>query len=158
MNNELKLSAPWITYYRKIDAIFGKDPDIKVRYNEDDVALKLYVEGQDKADAIRQLLPEEKDFGGVMLRIDVIPANVQQTKASLFRKALQGNPAFSYLQTVEGVFTNPISYCVFEPEVVQVWNDNLADINGNMTLLYETIANEVFEDHEGVCFCTDLVE
>lgn len=57
---KFKLSAPWVTLHRQIEALFGEDPDIKVEYvagDGEDPIIKLYVEGQDKADAIEQLLP-----------------------------------------------------------------------------------------------------
>jgi hypothetical protein len=38
------LSAPWITMYHEIEALFKKDPDIKVVYDEENVVVKLYVE------------------------------------------------------------------------------------------------------------------
>jgi hypothetical protein len=43
---------------------------------------------------------------------------------------------------------------VFEKKVVQFFNDQLDDINGNKSTLYQDIAKDVFEKHEGVYFCT----
>lgn len=161
MNEKLNLSAPWVTLYRQIDAMFGGDPDVTVVYTAgdgEDPTIKLFIDGQDKADAISQLLPESYDFGGVVVSVMVIPADRAVSRESLFRTAFEGNPAFSYALTVDGVFANPITYVVFKNKVVQFWNDNLGDINGNETTLYEDIAPELFgmsEIAEGVCFCTD---
>lgn len=161
MNEKLKLSAPWVTLYRELDAMFGGDPDIKVVYvagDGEDPTIKMYVDGQDKADAISQLLPETYDFGGVVVPVTVIPSDKAVTKESLFRTAFEGNPAFSYAVTAEGIFANPITYVVFKNRVVQFWNDNLGDVNGNVTTLYQDIAPELFVNSEvadGVCFCTD---
>lgn len=161
MSNQFKLSPPWITLGHQFDAMFGEDPDITVEYvagDGNDPIIKLFVDGQDKADAIEQLLPAEYNFGGVTVSVVVIPANKPQTNADLFRRAFYGNPVFSFAAQAEGIFTNPITYVVFKNRVVQFWNDDLGDINGNETTLYELIAGEMFGELDGVSFCTDTPE
>lgn len=156
MGNKMKMSPPWVVYYRKIEALFGEDPDIKVDFDEDNLIIKLYVTGQDKADALDQLLPAQKEFGNVVVNISIIPANKKSTKIDLFKKAFEGNPVYSYAAGVEGIMTNPIYYVVFKNRVAQIWADNLGDINGNISILYEDIAREVFDDTQNICFNTDL--
>lgn len=159
MNKKVKLSAPWVTFYRELEALFGEDPDITIKYDEKKNVVELYVENEKKANAMTQLLPEEKDFGNVSVKVKVIPANtIKSQKASLFNDAFNGNPAFSYVQTVGGVFTNDIDYIVFQPRVVQFYNYDLGDINGLKSTLYQDIAKDVFGEKEGVCFCTDIVD
>lgn len=155
MEDGFKKSAPWITYFRKLEALFGKDPEIKIEYFDVPALLKMYVDNPTKAEAISQLLPDEVNFGGVTAEIRVVPSNKPLAKADLFAQAFTGNPAFSRMVDVGGVFTNPIHYCVFNKEVVQYWDDNLGDINGNESTLYQNIAEDVFEDTEGVMFCTE---
>lgn len=151
----VKLSAPWVTFYREIVELFGADPDIRIEYDEEAPSVTLYVEGQDKADAIQSILPVEKNFGNVTMSITVVPSNdKQKTKADIYRTAFNGNPAFSYAVTDEGITTNPITYVVFRNKVVQFWNDNLGDINGNISTLYQDIARDALEDEE-VMYCTD---
>ena len=156
MEKELKLSPPWVTYYREINALFGEDPDIKIEFDEDECIIKMYVTGQDKADALEQLLPLQKEFGSVVVYTEIIPANREATKCDLIRKAFEGNPAFSFAAAVEGVFTNPLTYAVFKNKVVQIWSDNIGDINGNISTLYQDIAKNIFGEIDGVCYCTDL--
>ena len=79
-------------------------------------------------------------------------------KLSWFQAALGGNPVFAFTQVSEGVFTIPLSYVVFKNRVVQFFADNLQDVNGNITTLYETIAKDVFGEIPGICFCTDTKE
>ena len=46
-------------------------------------------------------------------------------------------------------------YAVFQSKVVQFFNDDMSDINGNCTTLYQEIAKDVFSGRaEGVFFCT----
>lgn len=59
------------------------------------------------------------------------------------------------MATVDGIMTNPMTFIVFQNKVVQYWNDDLGDINGNCSTLYQTVAKDVFGDVEGIFFCTD---
>lgn len=152
------LSAPWVEFYREVNALFGDDPEIKVIYDEDDLIIRLLVDNPIKADAIAQLLPTEKAFGNVVVRISVVPANEKKpSKIDLIKVAFQGNPAFSYAVSAVGVFTNPIHYVVFANKVVQYFNDDLGDVNGNVSTLYQNIAADVLgPGDEGICYCTDV--
>ena len=156
MDKKLKLSSPWMSYYHKLQAMFKDDPEIKLDFDEDNIEVKMYVDNEDKADALQKLLPAEKVFGSVVMRITVVPANVGESKAHLFETAFSGNPAFSFIISVEDVFTNPVNYVVFKKEVVQYFNDNLGDYHGNCSTLYQDIALEIFGDMDGIFFCTDV--
>ena len=84
-----------------------------------------------------------------------IPVNV------LFGTAFEGNPILNKIYVVEGIFSNRFIYVEFKPEIVQFYNDNLGDLNGNVTTLYETIARNVFNENpnlKGIFYCTAAVE
>lgn len=153
----MKLSAPWETYYREIKALFGSDPAIKLNYDEETKVIKMYVEGQDKADALTELLPSVKMFGNVPVYLDVVPSYfVKVSKFKTFCKAFDGNPAFVYAKATSGTSGEfAAEYIVFKKKVVQFFNDDLSDVNGNCTTLYETIAKDVFGEDSGVFFCTE---
>ena len=159
MEEKIKLVSPWVNFYREIQALFKDDPDVKVVYNEDDNKVNLYVEKTDKADALSQILPTEKEFGNVVLKIEVIPANKIKINSTLdlFNIAFKDNPAFSYSQRVDGIFSNSLDYVVFKNKVVQYFNDDLGDINGIKSTLYQDIAKDVFDDTT-IHFCTDIKE
>lgn len=154
----MKLSAPWYFFYKELKALFDEDPEIKAIFNEEEMEIKLFVSNGRKADALQQLLPEEKTFGNVTLRIAVVPANDGMTSATqLFEDAFMGNPVLSdlvHLDTPLGSF----DYAVFRKEVVQFFNDDLSDINGNCSTLYQDIAKDVFDTGIGVYFCTDATD
>ena len=156
--SKVNLAAPWEVFHKEIETLFGEDPDIEVLYDDDETSsvktITLHVEGATKADALATLLPAEKSFGNVTVRIEVVPANEQDSKISLFEKAFYGNPAFAYTESREGAM--PMDYVVFEKEVVQMFIDNLADLHGLKSTLYEEIARDVFGD-SGVMFCTDVI-
>lgn len=150
-------SAPWHIFYEKIQAMFGEDPDIDVSINDEKKEVKLYVIGTDKCDALTQLLPTEKVFGNITVKIAVIPANEPDpSMAELYNRALEGNPVFMF--TAEGQRGEstvvPFTYVTFDDEVVQYYADNLEDYYGNENTLLQYIAKDIFVEHPGVKFCT----
>lgn len=155
----IKKSAPWVTYYREVDELFKKDKEAFVVFDEENIELKIYVNNQSKASAIQYLLPTEKEFGNVILKIEVIPANgmkmrnVDETNIlDIVCDAFRENDAVYMVTGVRSMFD--LIYVIFRKEVVQYFDDNLGDINGNCSTLYEVIARDVFRDI-GVKYCTD---
>ena len=135
--------------------MFGLDPEINVTISEDDYTVTLHVDNAEKAEAIAQLLPAERAFGNVTVKTKVVPANrLGASRLSLFQKAFEGNPAFAYTKSFEG---QPYGFCyvVFANKVVQYFLDNLQDVNGNRSTLYEEIARDLFGEDGEVFFCTD---
>lgn len=160
----LRKSSPWIIFYRELQELFRYDDEVKVIYDDNpDEALyevRLYVETTVKADALEKLLPTEKVFGNVTLTIKVIPANtLEHTNVPLYEAAFEGNEALSYIKTVGGgILSNDITYVVFKNQVVQYFSDDLSDPHGLTSTLYQDIAERVFEQKEGIFFCTDIPE
>lgn len=158
MNGKLYLSSPWGVFYDEMVAMFGEDPAINVEYDAQNLTIVLRVEGEEKADALTQLLPKFKSFGKVVVRILVLPANaLGDPRIKLFQKAFEGNPAFRYTKSVEGAGFGA-DYVVFAKKVVQFFNDDLGDLNGLKSTLYEDIARDIFEGVGGIFFCTDTEE
>ena len=153
----LRLSPPWVTYANKIKAMFQNDPEIKIEYNKLP-EIKLYVSNERKAVAIYLLLPTHKDIGNITLNITVIPPNDDveslvnnedfDSIKELFDVAFDSNPVYAYSKEIIGVFSNPFVYVVFKNKVVQFFNDNLNDIHGLISTLYEDIARELFTNEE----------
>jgi len=153
--SKLNIAPPWIQFANELVAMFGNDPEIQTDYNNDTVTFTLRVANSIKADALTKILPTEKEFGNVVLKINVVPANELETAATLYRNALNGNPAFAYVFPVEGVFTNPVTYVAFRRRIIQYYNDDLGDPHGNKTTLCQELAKDIFTKQDGVFFCTD---
>ena len=154
----LKLSPPWVIFYSEVDAMFKNDDDVMVVYDEEENEIKLYVEGEEKAGAMSELLPTEKQFGNVTLKVTVVPANgllLNQKVSDAYRAMFEGNSAVDYIEDVEGVFSNDLHYVVFAKEVVQYFTDDLGDAHGVRSTLYQEIAKDIFENQDGVYFCTN---
>ena len=154
----INMSAPWMTLYHKMTAMFGKDKEIKVIYDDEEKTITLYVDNSAKASALNEILPIQKTFGTVTVKINVVPSNrsVRGNKgASVYEAAFDGNPVVSYIKDlgVDNLFE--FTYVVFQKEVVQFFNDQLDDINGLYSTLYQDIARELFVADPDVCFCTD---
>jgi len=156
---QMKLSPPWITLYREIQAMFKNDSQVKVVFNNDDDSINVYVDDDDKADAIGQILIDEKDFGNVNVKVNVVPANNGEDGSSnlpLFQRAFKDNNALSFTtEDQKGMFA--MSYVVFAPVIVQFFNDDLTDVHGLASMLYADIARDIFKDDLNVNFCTDQV-
>lgn len=154
---EAKLVSPWVLFCRKIEALFAEDPAVRVRYRASTQVIEVNVSGKEKADALKQLLPKKKTFGNVTVHIDVISSNLDSpSKLGLFRKAFDGNKALAYIREGgESVFD--LNYIVFRGTVVQYRSDDIGDVNGLTSTLYQDLAKDIFEDAPGIYFCTEAV-
>lgn len=150
---KVNMSAPWITFVHEVEALFEQDADVHVRYDSETNELKLLVDAGDKADALSQLLPTEKVFGNVTLKIEVVSANKLLEGLDLLEVAFRGNPALAYTYQANTPLGH-VEYAVFQNKVVQFFNDQLDDVNGLKSTLYQEIAKDVFET-TGVFYCTD---
>ena len=153
----LKLSAPWITYVREVRALFGKDPQVRIVFDESNMKLRLHVDDKWKLEALKQLFPRKKEFGGVSLEIEVVPATSMGFSSTeiLLKTAFKGNPVFFDADTVKPNTYKSFTYISFVNETVQLWNDNLADPHGLTTTLYQDIAKDVLDLPSNVYCCTE---
>ena len=154
------ISSPWVSYYHELKAFFAEDPDIKIGFDNDAPEVKIFVENDDKAEALAEALPSSKNFGNVNLKISIIPANEKKSKRneneSLLKRVFKNNEAVEDIKEIVypgGCYA--ITYVIFKNCVVQYWNDNLADAHGLVSTLYEDLARYLFEQRLGnVMFCT----
>lgn len=158
MVNSMRVAPPWVLMYRLYKAMFGSDSEITLEFNDDsdDPAIKMYVGNEEKADALAKLLPPTIDMGNVTMTIAVIPPNQDELdRKELFKKAFEGNPVFLDSVVVEE-FGGRFLYNTFKKEVVQYAADDIGDLFGVASTLYEDIAREIFGDMPGVFYCTDV--
>lgn len=156
MGKEIKLSPPWVTYYRELEELFSQDPEVTVKFDEDDMQIEVLVENTDKAMALETLLYQQKVFGNVTVFINVIPANnINKVPLATMKAAFKDNPICAKIESVTDFTGNTIGYVAFKSEVAQFFNDDISDLNGNKSMLYKEIAEDVFKEHDGIFFCTD---
>ena len=157
---KVKISAPWVLFYREINALFHEDPEVHVTFDEEEKVVNLYVDNDEKASALENLIPSEKTFGEVTLKINIIPANSNRTRtinnSDDYDSAFHNNGAVSFIKKIDGVFTNKIVYVVFQREVVQYFTDDIGDYFGVESTLYENLARDVLRENPWVFFCTNV--
>ena len=161
MNQEkqIKLSPPWIEFYKKIQLLFKEDKEITVSFNEDKYILSITVKGnEEKAKALRKLFPTEKLFGNIAVRIKIFTTKIKTEKnvlpEEILAKAFENNPIVEAIITSGDVLRDDQTYVLFKNEVVQFFNDDIYDYNGLCSTLYQDIAKEVFKDFADVHYCT----
>lgn len=155
MEKKVNLYSPCVILFRKYEAMFKKDRNIKIELDNDNRVITLFVTGDEKADALTQNLPTEVVFGNEKVKINVVPANLSGvTKIEQYRKIFEGNEAVDFIGNGSDPVTCDFNYIVFKPEVVQYSADDLSDLNGQQSTLYQNLAKEIFGDQPGIYFCT----
>ena len=162
---KVSLSSPWALFYKQIKAFFGKDPEIRVLYNEDGPEIKLYVASAAKAAGLAALLPATRLFGNVILKLTVVPPNDAEPLpeypdgtpgiAQALQDALEGNPIVGDFHEIDAMGWHAY-YILFIKEVVQYFCDNMGDWNGCISTLYQDLAKEIFPSLNGFFFCTAI--
>ena len=79
-----------------------------------------------------------------------IKYNVDDALSAVYRTAFYGNPIVQ--EIVDSGPNDDFCYVVFAPEIIQFFDDNLGDPHGNTTTLASTIADEIFDETDGVFF------
>lgn len=153
------MSPPWDTYYCEIEAFFKQDPEVRVLYDDEKKVITLYVNNEAKADALNVLLPSEKTFGNVTVKINVTPANTKNfaTTSDALASALNGNNAIRQIIVSGLPGLGEFTYVICAPEVAQFFTDNLQDYCGFTSMLFADLARDIFEvSKEGIFFCTEV--
>jgi hypothetical protein len=155
-SKRMEKSAPWIEYYHSLKELFGGDPDIVMDIDEQEPSIIMHVNGDAKYEALCKLLPGQKTYGNVTLYILIFPANERLTTARMLDNAFAGNPNYAFTKVVNSpMMSNPMTFVVFKKKIAQFFNDNLGDLYGNTSTLYENIARDILAEQDGVFYCTD---
>ncbi len=164
-DTRLKILPPWSIYIKKVEALFDGDPQIacNVDYSGLAPSIVLACNNGDKVAALQKILPDEINYGGVVLKIavDGIPSNKAfVNKKELFDTAFDKNPIYAYsiCPADDGYNWFATTYVVFKNCVVQFFADNLNDCHGVISTLYQNLADEILTGPavNGVFFNTDI--
>ena len=160
-------SAPWYSYQKKLKALFERDPQIRVEEiieaeNQDgDYILNIEVYSHEKFVALDRILPSVIPFGNVTLCIylyDMENGN-EEDALSLYKTIFRGNPIVKDFKTATDQAGVNHHFLRFQPEVLQFFDDDISDYNGNWSGLAQDIAREIFGDSShGINFCTAAVD
>ena len=158
----VKLEAPWFTWQKQAAKLFERDPDIIVGelYELDgdcQYGIDIEVRDHEKFVALDRALPSVKEFGNIKVAITLFDEENASTNpdVTLYETIFRGNPILDRVEDKVDQTGTHIGYVIFKPEVLQFFDDNLQDINGNWSGLAQDIAGEVFDNgFRGVFFCT----
>lgn len=157
MEKKLNLVAPWIEFYHEVEALFSRDSEVSVKFNNETNELYIYVDGnQKKAEAIEYIMPRERIFGNVTVEVKVIPSNkpIDNVKDAL-TYAFEDSPIFRGYREEETPF-GTFKYAIFSPAVLQYFNDDTGDIDGKRTATIEDVAREILCLGDNVHICSAL--
>lgn len=160
---EVGMQSPWVVYAKEVRALFEHDPDVIVdeptELGDDGYNLEIRVHGNDKAESVAKVLPEDVEFGNVTLHVMVIPDNDGKlTMLDHMRRAFAGNPVLVDVMEVPVVPGGPtMAYALFAPEVVQIECDNAASPYGLVTTTYEGVAKDVLRVGLGIEIASDVM-
>lgn len=156
---EMTMQEPRVVWAKKLMELFALDPDVEVVYEHDTPVVTVYVRGEDKAESISEILPDEVTFSDGTMPVEVIPANSDElTPAEHLRRAFAGNPALVDVVESPVVPKGPaLTYALFAPEVAQLECDNAGSPYGLLTTTYEALAKDVLAV-DGVLLTSDIAD
>lgn len=162
----MKISPPQYTFFKKVRAILGAIPDVTIPENLDkdsDGSYVIHIEVTNhlKFLALKGLLPEEVNFGGIIVKVMIYDKANEQGFSPELIKAL-----FADCPLVKDVISRPVfpgspdtQYFVrFDPKnsLIQFGNNDASDFNGNFNGLAQDVAREIFSQIPSttLSFCT----
>jgi hypothetical protein len=168
MKKNLKLEAPCYTYQKQVKALFERDPEIKVGdviLPEDgraDYLFDIEVRNHEKFLALDRVFPKCVQFGNITLAINLHDeendAGADDVLA-LYETIFKGNSIVKDVRTAMDHMGTKHGFIRFQPEVIQFFDDDIYDYEGNWTGLAQDIAREVFANEtRGIHFCTASVK
>ena len=163
----VKLSPPWNTYNNMVRVLFDVDPEITVGniykaseedQNEYTYAFEIATTNKDKFVALNKLMDQYITFGNVIVKQVIIDNSGDETNPyiELYENLFNGNPNLKDIKSITDPAGRQHHYIRFQPEVLQFYNDDLTDYNGNKSCLAEDIAYEMFSNNmdSSINFCT----
>ncbi|MGG7177558.1 hypothetical protein ACQPU1_08205 [Clostridium paraputrificum] len=168
----INLSPPWFTLANEIKYTYGLSRYIEVNdlfQTGESYTLTINVCNDEVANALRQVLPQTKDFGGVTVNIvifnssgNVVPLiDIEYTPeilAQTFCLALFSNPLFvGTVLTAGKVPPNAEErignvVIIIKAAVVQFYNDDISDLCKN----FNEVAAKVFADVTNLTYLPNL--
>lgn len=153
------ISSPWMTYYKKLVALFFDDPELEVKWNEDEKSIIIESTNTFKIMALEKLLEPTVTYGNVTITVKcLVKDGSEESVASIFRTAFAGNPHISEVIEQETMGCIDQTFVLFKPEVIQFFNDDLTDYYGNWNGLSEDIMRDVINKNLRVNIGTDKIK
>lgn len=153
------ISSPWMTYYKKLVALFNDDPELEVKWNEDEKSVIIESTNTFKIMALEKLLDPTVAFGNVTITVKCrVKDGSEDSVSAIFKTAFTGNPHISEVIDQETMGCIEQTFVLFKPEVIQFFNDDLTDYHGNWNGLSEDIMRDVINKDIRVNIGTAIIK
>lgn len=156
MNENLKLSPPYVIHYNKLVALFGEDPDFEISPIDDETrSCTISTENRLKYMLLeKNLYSADVDDKQLGLHINLEYTGADRMGANELAALLSTNPHFhSLYEAKEGPFQ--FSSVVFKKEVLQFYNDNIFDPYIHASVLAQDMVKDLFTSR---CYCSTANE
>lgn len=170
-NENFGLQSPWYKIWTEIKMLFKGDDDIDVTAIEktdekitDDDGIELTVyqftiyADFDKRMALRRLLPVNYQFGNILLHVIIDSTdeeNITPSDYGDFNTIFAGNSCFSRMMSMQNDMGMIINYCLFKPEIVVFYDDDITSPWGAWTGFWSDLARDVFTSNP-IYYAIDL--
>jgi hypothetical protein len=139
------LSSPWMTYYKKLVALFGDDPELNVLWNDDTKSITIESTNTFKIMALEKLLNPVVTFGNITVTVSCrVKDGAEESLSAIFKTAFAGNPHFKGIIEKKVVAMDE-TFVLFKNEVIQFFNDDTTDYYGNWNGLSEDIMRDIIK-------------
>lgn len=164
-NKKVGISAPWVLLYKKIRAMFDQDTELEITELQQLIGTANYAfsigsRNTAKLKAIEKILKSEYVIGNIKLFINFEYQENGDSNVITdidIQTAFAGNPILSDVKKTDDiVIRDGMVFVLFEPEVVQFFNDDLSDYYGNYNGLAADIAKEIFVEQTNIKYGTDI--
>ena len=168
MSAEVKLSAPWVTYFKMVYNVLTGDPEISmptVIEDEGDGVYSFYIESPNstKIIALSKVLKNEIVMGNITVKVQYRCTNDAYIEllnedifASDYEDAFSGNKYFVKIESVKSP-VGSFDYAVFTRDIISFFNDDMTDYHANAHYIVADIIKQI-TDPSNVMPCTFFEE
>jgi len=170
MSTNLKLSAPWVTYFKMVCNLLSGDPEIrmpKTITEGEDGKCSFWIESTNatKIIALSKILKNEIQMGNITITIsfrcinDDFGVDLQgDVTGADYTNAFTGNPLFSKVVTEIFPGDAKVYYAVFKREIISFFNDDMTDYHANAHFIVADLVKQVINESTTVNVCTEYEE
>ena len=161
MTKNTKLSAPWETYRKMLEGFFDFDEDVivnKIVTQNGEKHIPIEVSNHKKFLALDKILTKKVVYGDTIVVIDLYDEENGETNditMEVIKAAFESNfMVDKFVTNTDDAGTDHNYVVLANDELVQFFNDNMADYYGNTTMLPEEVAKIIFNTPWNIQFCT----
>ena len=157
-NLGLDLASPWVILYKKLEALFIDDVEVKVLMKEDEGNCKIsvVVDSSKKCKALDRILNKSYQFGNINVTVEVVENEYDDSLYVTLVNAFEGNNAVNNIECrkFSPADKDESNFIICTPRAAQYYADNNLDMYGNQNILYQDLLKEVMQEIPNVFVST----